>query len=94
MPRRSNERKLNDVRTRLVRARDELAVIDEQLATLREAADEARIRSLVSETPVAEREWQQASRHADAMAKSRTSARLRIEELERTEHELLARLTV
>ena len=44
------ERRLMDVAQRLKRAREELAVIDDQLAALSDAADEARIRSLVSET--------------------------------------------
>jgi len=34
-----------------VRARQELAVLDEQLAVVLEEADDARLRSLVSETP-------------------------------------------
>ena len=52
---------------RLRKAREELAVADEQLSALSEAADEARIRSLVSETPLAARESQEAQRHAEAM---------------------------
>ena len=47
------ERKLMDVSKRLRKAREELAVADEQFNALAEVADEARIRSLVSETPLA-----------------------------------------
>jgi AmiR/NasT family two-component response regulator len=65
------ERRLMDVAQRLRRAREELAVIDDQLAVLSDAADEARIRSLVSETSLAHREYTEAQRHADAMARSR-----------------------
>jgi hypothetical protein len=50
------ERRLMDVSKRLRKAREELAVADEQFNALAEVADEARIRSLVSETPLAARE--------------------------------------
>ena len=50
-------------------------MIDEQLAVLADAADDARIRSLVSETPLANREYTEAQRHADAMARSRRWSR-------------------
>ena len=69
------ERRLMDVAQRLKRAREELAVIDDQLAALSEAADEARIRSLVSETSIAHREYTEAQRHADAMARTRQMVR-------------------
>ena len=49
-----------DVAQRLKRAREELAVIDDQLAALSDVADEARIRSLVSETSLAQREYTEA----------------------------------
>jgi len=62
------ERRLMDVSRRLRKTREELAIADEQLMALAEAADEARLRSLVSETPLAAKESQEAQRHADAMA--------------------------
>ena len=40
------ERRIRDVHARLVRAREDLAVLDEQLAVVMESADEARVRSL------------------------------------------------
>src|SRR3974390_2150119 len=46
------ERSLRDVHGRLVRARQELAVLDEQLRTLNDMADDARFRAPVSEPPV------------------------------------------
>ena len=51
------ERRLRDVHARLVRAREELAILDEQLAVVSESTEEARIRSLVSETPLATHEY-------------------------------------
>ncbi len=86
------ERRLFDVAQRLRRAREELAVVDEQLAVLAEAADDARLRSLVSETPIAHREYTEAQRHADAMARSRSTLEGRIRELQTTQDDLLDRL--
>ena len=86
------ERRLFDVAQRLKRAREELAVIEEQFAALAEAADEARIRSLVSETPIAHREYSEAQRHADAMERSRRTVAAEVAELQATQDELLDRL--
>jgi hypothetical protein len=86
------ERKLFDVAQRLKRAREELAVIDEQLTVMSDAADDARIRSLVSETPLAQREYAEAQRHADARQRSRRTVAAEVAELEVTQDELLDRL--
>jgi hypothetical protein len=86
------ERKLMDVAARLKRAREELAVIDDQLAALSDAADEARIRSLVSETSIAHREYTEAQRHADAMARTRQMVQEEVVELQTSQDELLDRL--
>jgi phage terminase Nu1 subunit (DNA packaging protein) len=86
------ERKLFDVAQRLKRAREELAVIEEQLAVMADAADEARIRSLVSETPLAHREYSEAQRHADAMERSRRAVASEVAELQASQDELLDRL--
>jgi response regulator NasT len=56
----SIERRLFEVAKRIRAANEELAVVDEQLQALREAADEARVRSLVSETPLAHKEYTEA----------------------------------
>jgi hypothetical protein len=88
------ERRLLEVHARLLRARQELAVAEEQLDVFLETADEARIRSLVAETPLADREWQDAQRHADAMLRGRDAASARVAELERAQDELLGKLVV
>lgn len=88
------ERRLFEVAKRLRRARDELAVVDEQLHALDEAADEARVRALVSETPLAAREHGEAQRHADAMRRSREALERSIADMQRTQDELLDRLVV
>jgi hypothetical protein len=94
MSRRLVERRLTEVHRRLRRAREELAVIEEQLAALTDEADDANLRSLVSETPLAESEHRDARRHADAMARSRAAVLQSIAELERAQDELLDKLEV
>ena len=88
------ERRLLDVHARLVRARQELAVAEEQLDLFLETAEEARIRALVSESPLADRDWQDAQRHAEAMIRGRDNASARVVELERAQDELLSKLVV
>jgi len=67
-----------------------LAVLDEQLAVVVESADEARVRSLVSETPLAAHEHSEAARHADAMTRAREALALTVLALEKKQDELLA----
>lgn len=86
------ERRLSEVSTRLRALREDLRISDEQLLLLGEAADDARLRSLVSETPLAGREHQDAQRHADAMNRHRAGLLEDIARLERTQDELLDRL--
>jgi chromosome segregation ATPase len=86
------ERKLSHGATLLKELREELGVVEEQLACLGEAADDARLRALVSETPVAGREHQEAQRHVDAMARHRAELLARIDRLERDQDALLDRL--
>lgn len=86
------ERRIRDVHTRLVRAREELAVLDEQLAVVTDEAQDARIRSLVAETPLAAHEYNEVRRHADAMTRARDALRSSVEDLARRQDELLARI--
>lgn len=86
------ERRLTDVSRRLQRARQELAEIDAQLAWLTDTADDSRLRSLVSETPLADHEHRQAQRSADAMARRRAEVRELLTRLERTQDDLLDQL--
>lgn len=90
--RRSLERKLGKVRSRLVRAREELAVLDEQLLALDDDADDSRIRALVSDGPEAGHVHTDAQRHADATRRSRDALLASIAELELAQDDLLDRL--
>lgn len=83
------ERRLNDVAGRLRSLREELSVIDEQFVQLAEEADDTRLRSLVSETPLADREFRDAQRHADAMSRRRADVVEAIARLEARQDELL-----
>lgn len=87
------ERRLSEVAGRLRELRRELVVSDEQLQHLAEQADEARLRALVSETPIAGQEHREAQRHAEAMSRHRAEVQSEIDRLERTQDELLDRLS-
>jgi cell division septum initiation protein DivIVA len=91
MSKASVERRLRQVSDRLRRLREELGVTDEQLAQLADAADDARLRALVSETPIAGEDHRQAERHADAMRRHRERVMEEIDRLERSQDELLDR---
>lgn len=87
----SIERRLRQVTAELRQAREELRVLDEQLAVLGEEADETRVRALVADSPLADREHRDAQRSVDAMARSRAATAATITRLERTVDELLER---
>ena len=87
------ERRLSQVASRLKSLRDELAMIDEQLDHLTTDADDQAIRALVSETPGAAFEANDARKHADAMAGHRDHIVSTIAELEQRQDELLDKLT-
>ena len=86
------ERRLTELGGRLKELRKELAIIDEQLAHLNGEADEAHLRALVSETPLADHEHREAQRHADAMARQRDDVVATIARLEADQDNLLDRL--
>jgi uncharacterized protein (DUF3084 family) len=92
MSKRMVERRLIDVGARLKKLRAELGVADEQLAHFADEADDARLRALVSETPVADRERRQAEKHAEAMRRHRAEVLAEIAQLEQSQNELLDRL--
>lgn len=86
------ERRLTGVSGRLRSLREELRVIDEQLGQLTDEADDSRIRSLVSETPLADHEFREARRHADRYVDRRREIVDSIAALERRQDELLDQL--
>jgi chromosome segregation ATPase len=92
MPKSLVERRLSQVAGRLQQLRAELEVSAEQLDHLADAADDARLRALVSETPLADVDHRQAERHAEAMRRHRAAVLDEIAKLERDQDELLDRL--
>lgn len=76
----------------LRRARGTLRVLSEQVAHLREVADDAETRKLVSETPLAEREWREARTDLDRHLALLEEVRAEVEELNRQRDSLLDRL--
>lgn len=92
MTRATLERRLTEINVQLRDLRHELAVADEQLAHFADEADDARLRSLVSETPLAEREHRIAARHAEAMERHRNEVVADIGRLEQQQDDLLDRL--
>jgi hypothetical protein len=89
-----SQRRLTRVHRQLVRARDELAVVTEQLAALADDADDARVRALVSDHHDAGAEGRDATRSAEAMSRSRDALVQSIARLEREQDDLLDRLVV
>lgn len=87
------ERRLSKVAAQLKRARAELSVVGEQAGALTDDADDARIRSIVADSKMADHEHRESQRHADAMASARRDLVERIRVLERTQDELLDKLS-
>ncbi|MGI9624188.1 MAG: hypothetical protein ACR2PK_15235 [Acidimicrobiales bacterium] len=87
------ERRLMENGDELKRAREDLRVSTEQLEHLANEADEARLRALVSETPLSEQSFQEASRHAEAMRRHHTELQARISELEARQDQLLDQMS-
>jgi hypothetical protein len=85
------ERRLSQNVARLKALRSELAQIDEQLDVFASDADDSAIRALVSETPGAAFEANDARKHA--MARHRQHVVDSIGELERKQDELLDKLS-
>ena len=87
------ERRLSQTVTRLKSLRVELAQIDEQIDVFVSDADDTELRALMSETPGAAFEANDARKHADAMTKHRQHVVDSIRDLEAKQDELLDKLT-
>ncbi|HQU26704.1 MAG TPA: hypothetical protein PLS29_06690 [Acidimicrobiales bacterium] len=85
----AQRRRLEDVQRRLVVARENLAVLDEQVAKWREDLDEARIRALVSETPLQAKEYDDLSRQVSVATAELERRALEVGALVRARDELL-----
>ena len=92
MPQRLLKKKLADTVIRLKQLQDELKVAEEQLVHFSEEADDARIRSLVSETPVADQKHREASKHAESMRSYKDDLQQKIARIEALQNDLLDQL--
>jgi len=86
------QRRLTQTVARLKELREELRVVDDQLSHLAGEADDKSLRALVSETPMAEHEYREAQKHADAMRRHRDSLVTSIADNESRINELLDRM--
>lgn len=83
------ERRLADVGKRLSNLRTDLSVAEQALLQVDHEADDARLRALVSETPLAQKEHQQARRQVDVIRRNRDELQAEIAKLEARQDELL-----
>ena len=90
---RSIEKRLGEISRRIKEETEELLIAEEQLSSLSNDADEARIRSLVSETAISDNARRDSARQAENMEKYCLKIRTEINRLETLQDELLDRLT-
>ncbi|HEV3473284.1 MAG TPA: hypothetical protein VG408_08795 [Actinomycetota bacterium] len=86
------EEQLSDINARLDKARDELRIIEEQIVFQMDVVEEAKTRMLVSETPLADREYRVARDDYERMLKQREVSSAEIAELQREQDKLLDRM--
>jgi hypothetical protein len=83
---------LSHVGERLSRAREELRIVEEQLLFQMDVLEEAKTRMLVSETPLADRDFRIARDDYERLLRQRAEAAARIAELQHEQDRLLDRM--
>jgi len=86
------ERRLLRGSQTLRQLREELRVVDEQLAVLTSDTEDKELRSLVSETPSAAFEHRDAQAHVDSLSQHRAHILKEIQDLELRQDSLLDKL--
>jgi hypothetical protein len=86
------ERSMSQLNERLSRAREELRIAEEQLLFQMDVLEEAKTRMLVSETPLADREYRIARDDHDRLQRQREQATALIAELQKEQDRLLDRM--
>jgi hypothetical protein len=76
----------------IAEAQTNLRILDEQLAYVEQVAEDARIRALVSETPLADREYREAREDLERMRRSHAEAADQVRSLREEQDRLLERL--
>lgn len=83
------DRSLAQLGDRLTKARDELRIVEEQLLFQMDVVEETKVRMLVAETPLAEREHTIATEDYHRLLKEQTRVTAEIQELQREQDRLL-----
>ena len=86
------ERALAEIGERLTKAQEELRIAEEQLVYQADVADEAKTRALVAETPLADREYQEAKADHERMVRIRDAARREVADLKAEQDKILDRM--
>lgn len=86
------ERRLRTVNKRLAKLQKELLVANEQLQHFVEEADDTRLRSLVSETPLADHDHREAQKAEAAMKRNQADLLSQLSRLDAEQDDLLDRL--
>jgi len=94
MFRKSLEKRLLEVSRRIKKEKEDLLVAEEQLISLIDNADEARIRSLVSETAISDNDRRDSARQSENMEKYCQKIRNEIQRLEEIQDGLLDKLNM
>ena len=84
--------RLSALSTEIAEEQTQLRILEEQVVFQQEVAEEARIRALVSETPLADREQREASDDLARLTRSRDEAAARVAELRAQQDALLERM--
>ena len=86
------QKNLSDLSDELTRAREDLRIVEEQLLFQSDVVEEAKTRMLVSETPIADREFRIARDDLDRLQREREKLIEVIGELRGAQDRLLDRM--
>ena len=86
------ERSLAALGDRIAKAREDLRIVEEQILFQTDVVEEAKTRMLVSETPLADREFRVARDDYERLQSQRAEVAGRIAELQREQDRLLDRM--
>ncbi len=86
------QKTLSELNDRLSKARDERRIVEEQLLFQMDVLEEAKTRMLVSETPLADRDYRIARDDHDRLEKERARVTNEIAELQAEQDRLLDRM--
>lgn len=86
------QKNLEQIGERLAKAREELRIVEEQVLFQMDVVAEAETRAVVSETPLADREHEEARRDYERLLQQRRAVEEEIADLQREQDRLLDRM--